>query len=150
MKKNIFVGCVLALSLFSCKENTSASSKINADNAKIIEQEATKEKKYPKIEFNKTVHDFGDVPNNQAVTTEFELTNTGDSELIIIGASASCGCTVPEYQKTPILPGETSVLKVRFQQAQQGMQQKSVNLTTNTQKGEEVLVIKANVLPRNN
>ncbi|MHC5309481.1 DUF1573 domain-containing protein [Myroides sp. LJL116] len=150
MKKSLLVGCLFTMALVSCKDNQGASSKIDLDNAKKVEQESTQARKYPKISFDRSMHDFGNVANNEAVFTEFVLTNTGDSELIIIGATASCGCTVPEYQKTPILPGESSVLKVRFQQAQQGMQQKTVNLTTNTEKGEEILVIKANVLPRNN
>ncbi|MHC5201307.1 DUF1573 domain-containing protein [Myroides sp. LJL119] len=150
MKKSLLLVFCATLALVSCKDNTQASSKIDTQNAQLVEQESSKPKLYPKIEFTKTSHDFGDVANNQAVFTEFELKNVGQSELIIIDASASCGCTVPDYQKTPILPGETSVLKVRFQQAQAGMQQKTVNLRTNTEKGEEILVIKANVLPRNN
>lgn len=148
MKKSLLLVFCAALTLVSCNNNTGASSKIDTENAKLIEEESSKPKVYPKIEFAKSMHDFGDVANNEAVFTDFEFTNVGDSELIIIDASASCGCTVPEYQKTPILPGETSVLKVRFQQGQTGMQQKTVNLRTNTEKGEEILVIKANVLPR--
>ncbi len=138
----------ISLIVVSCNNNE-ASKKIDLENAKKVESSSTKNE-YPTIEFNKTVHDFGNVENGEAVFTEFELTNTGNADLIIINAFASCGCTVPEYQKTPIAPGEKSILKVRFQQSAQGQQQKTVTLVTNTQKGEELLTIKANVAPLSN
>ena len=148
IKKVLFVGA-LAVSFIACKDTTAASSRIDKENAVKVE-EASVPNQYPVVEFDKTEHDFGFVENNEAVYTEFELTNTGNADLIIINAFASCGCTVPEYQKTPIKPGETSKLKVRFQQATPGVQQKSVTLRTNTKVGEELLTIKANVGQRKN
>lgn len=148
MRKKLLMLFSISLIVVSCNNNE-ASKKIDVENAKKVESSSTKNE-YPAIEFNKTVHDFGNVENGEAVFTEFELTNTGNADLIIINAFASCGCTVPEYQKTPIAPGEKSILKVRFQQSAQGQQQKTVTLVTNTQKGEELLTIKANVAPLSN
>lgn len=147
--KNKLVLLLFATTLIvSCKDND-AVNRINLDNAKEVEQRIASTA-YPSVKFNKTMHDFGDVPNNEAVFTEFELVNTGDSDLIILGAAASCGCTVPEYQKTPIKPGESSILKVRFQQGTPGVQQKTVTIKTNTKSGVDELVIKANVAPVKN
>lgn len=33
------------------------------------------------------------------VSCEFVFTNTGDANLVIIDAKATCGCTRPEYPK---------------------------------------------------
>lgn len=149
MKKIVFMTVALAFAVVSCKDND-ASSRINAENAETTEQNVAENKTgTPKIEFDRTMHDFGSIGNNEAVETEFEVKNIGDGDLLIINAQASCGCTVPEYQKTPIKPGETSKLKVRFQTGAQGQQQKTVTLTTNTEEGSELLTIKANVAPRN-
>ena len=149
MIKKVLVVGVLAISFIACQDTTAASSRVDQDKAQKLQQAATNDQ-YPVVEFNKTEHDFGFVENNEAVYTEFEIKNTGDADLIIINAFASCGCTVPEYQKTPIKPGEVSTLKVRFQQATPGVQQKSVTLRTNTKRGEELLTIKANVGQRKN
>jgi hypothetical protein len=148
MKKIILLTLGLALTVVSCKDN-SASSQIDKENAALIDNnKATGE--FPSIKFDRIVHDFGNIANNEAVTTEFELTNTGKADLIIINASASCGCTVPEYQKTPIKPGESSKITVKFQTGAEGQQQKTVTLVTNTEKAEETLTIKANVGLRSN
>ena len=45
-------------------------------------------------------------------TATFVLKNTGDVPLLIKDISASCGCTVPEWDKKPIKPGETTEIKV--------------------------------------
>ncbi|MGL4583448.1 MAG: DUF1573 domain-containing protein [Flavobacterium sp.] len=148
MKKIILLTLGLAFAVVSCKDNN-ASSQINQDNvAAVAGTNANGE--FPVIKFDRTTHDFGNILNNEAVTTEFEITNTGKADLIIINASASCGCTVPEYQKTPIKPGETSKLTVKFQTGAEGQQQKTVTLVTNTEKAEEILTIKANVGLRSN
>lgn len=146
MKKIVLMTFAVAFAIVSCKNND-ASSRINGEST--TEESVAENNGTPKIEFDRTMHDFGSIGNNEAVETEFEVKNTGDGDLLIINAKASCGCTVPEYQKTPIKPGETSKLKVRFQTGAQGQQQKTVTLTTNTEKGDELLTIKANVAPRN-
>ncbi|MDM1045191.1 DUF1573 domain-containing protein [Myroides sp. 1354] len=150
MKKVFMLSCVALLTMTACKKND-ASSRISEDNIAKVEQEAMDKKTQgsSKMEFTSLVHDFGTIGNNEAVETEFEFTNTGNADLVIIDARATCGCTVPEYQKTPIKPGEKSKLKVRFQTGAVGQQQKTVTLTTNTEKGEELLTIKANVSPAN-
>lgn len=69
----------------------------------------------PGISFNRTSHDFGTFKESEGdVSCEFEITNTGDSPLLIIRAISSCGCTVPEYSKEPIRPGQKGVLKVTY------------------------------------
>lgn len=44
----------------------------------------------------------------------FEFTNEGDANLVIVDASADCGCTVPEYPTAPIAPGKKGKIKVTF------------------------------------
>jgi hypothetical protein len=63
------------------------------------------------------VHDFGNIPMGPQAVCNFEFTNVGTSPLIITGAMASCGCTVPEWPKEPIAPGKSSKITVRFNSA---------------------------------
>jgi len=149
MKKSVFL-TLLCLGLFtvSCKEN--AASKIKKENIEIASDRDAKIKiGGAKISFDKTEHDFGTINEGDIVETTFSFTNTGKSELIISSAKGSCGCTVPEWPKEPILPGAKGEIKVKFNSDRKpNKQQKQVTLATNTDEGKEVLIIKAQVTPK--
>jgi hypothetical protein len=78
------------------------------------------------VKFNTTKYDFGKVKQNVPAVYSFELTNTSDKPLVIENAHATCGCTVPEYQKDPILPGKTTKIKVQYNAANGGQFDKTV------------------------
>ena len=86
------------------------------------------------IKFDKLTHDFGTFSESSPVVTyTFTYTNVGESPLIINQAVASCGCTVPEYTKTPIKPGEKGQIKVTYNGTGKvpGVFKKSITLRTN-------------------
>ena len=86
------------------------------------------------IKFNETSHDFGSFPENvPKVTCKFKFTNTGNGPLVIHQAIASCGCTVPQYPKEPIKPGESGEITVTYNGAGKfpGHFRKSITLRTN-------------------
>lgn len=67
------------------------------------------------IKFDKTTHNFGTFSEkNPVVTYAFTFTNVGEQPLVINQALASCGCTVPEYTKEPIAPGQKGEIKVTY------------------------------------
>ncbi len=73
------------------------------------------EKKPAEIKFEKTTHDFGKFSESSPkVTCTFNYTNVGETPLIINQAVASCGCTVPEYTKAPVMPGQKGQIKVTY------------------------------------
>lgn len=80
------------------------------------------------VKFEKTKYSFGQVPQSVPVTTTFDFTNTSDKPVIIETATAECGCTTPEYPKTPILKGQTGVIKVTYNAAAQGKFTKNVHV----------------------
>jgi len=103
--------------------------------------------KMPEIKFIKTVHDFGKIYQGEVVGTNFLFTNTGNSNLMILDASASCGCTVPKWSKEPIPPGGKGSLEVIFDSSgREGMQNKSITVRTNASDENSVLYITAEVL----
>ncbi len=88
----------------------------------------------PEIKFDKTSHDFGKFPeSNPVVECTFTFTNIGNAPLVIHQAVASCGCTVPEYTKEPIMPGKKGTLKVTYNGTGKiaGHFRKSITLRTN-------------------
>lgn len=125
---------------------TSACSSSNNNEGKATVDKATA----PVMTFAKESHDFGQVNEGDKVVFDFFFTNTGKSALIISSATATCGCTVPEYPKQPLAPGKTGIIHVVFNSAgKSGMQNKIITLTTNTFKGNEELHLVGNVKPKN-
>ena len=101
----------------------------------------------PEIEFEKTVHDYGDVPYNGNGECEFRFTNTGDAPLVIQKPKSSCGCTVPSWPDKPILPGESNVIKVTYRTSRCGSFNKTVTVTSNAINNPTVVLrIKGRVL----
>ena len=69
----------------------------------------------PKIVFKKMAHDYGSVDEDSGLAESiFEFTNTGNEPLILNNVSASCGCTTPEWTRTPIAPNATGSIKVSY------------------------------------
>lgn len=88
------------------------------------------------IKFEKTSHNFGSFPETDKQTYAFKFTNTGDKLLVIHQAIASCGCTVPQYPKEPIKPGESGQIIVTYNGAGKfpGHFKKSITIRTNAKK----------------
>jgi hypothetical protein len=99
------------------------------------------------IRFAEEIKDFGDISQESTNKYAFEFTNTGLEPLIIENATGSCGCTVPNYPKEPIMPGKSGVIEVEYKPGQQeGPQQKTVTVTANTEPRQTLVKIKANVI----
>ncbi|WP_420400385.1 DUF1573 domain-containing protein [Flagellimonas sp.] len=150
MKKvTTILSLILAIGLVSVSCKDKASNKIVADNVEDASNRDEAQKQLPVMSFDKQEHDFGTITQGTAQQTTFTFTNTGNAPLIITDAKSSCGCTVPEYPKnTPIGPGETGELLVKFNGSGQNQVTKTVTVTANTEKGTELLRIKAFVNPK--
>ena len=99
--------------------------------------------------FGNRVHDFGIIKEEGGpVTTEFEFTNTGKKPLLIIDATASCGCTRPEYPTKPIKPGKKGKIKVTYSPlGRPGAFRKTVKVVTNGREKRVTLTIEGTVKP---
>ena len=101
----------------------------------------------PEIEMLETSYDFGKMQQGESVTHDFVLKNIGEADLTISAAKGSCGCTVPQWPKTPIAQGEEATIKVTFNSAgKKGKQNKTVTLVTNAIPNTKVLTINGNVI----
>ena len=105
------------------------------------------DKKLPVFSFAETTHFFGTIHSGERMTYEFKFKNAGNAALIISQATGSCGCTIPEYPKDPIKPGEEGVIKVKYNsEGQGGMIAKTITILANTIPNTKVLTISAEVL----
>jgi hypothetical protein len=158
MKQIIF--CVLAfLFLASCNnksvnnENAGSSTENSAEisndqisNPATASNPTATPSEFAIMSFKNTEHNFGDILENQKVETTYEFTNTGKVDLLINDCRASCGCTVPNWPKTPIKPGASGVIKVVFDSAgKSGENNKIVTVLANIKEGSIELKFKASV-----
>ncbi|MBX9853642.1 MAG: DUF1573 domain-containing protein [Cytophagaceae bacterium] len=101
------------------------------------------------FKFEKTTHDFGDVPEGNPVTYEFKFTNTGTVPLVIADVKASCGCTTPKWTNEPVAPGKTGKITAQYNTLNRpGSFNKNLTIMANTEPAVTVLYIKGNVLAR--
>ncbi|WP_340199228.1 DUF1573 domain-containing protein [Ascidiimonas sp. W6] len=150
MKKTFFILGMMAVVVFTSCKKEDATSKIKTENVETAAKRDEAAKLVPVMSFDKAEHDFGTIDQGTPVETTFTFTNTGNGPLIITDAKSSCGCTVPSYPKdTPIAPGESGELLVKFNGNGANQVTKTVTVTANTEKGSETLMIKAFVTPKN-
>ncbi len=142
----LFVGALSLFAFNSCKEN--ASNKINSANVAVAAERDESAKLLPVMTFDKAEHDFGTIEQGAAQETAFKFTNTGNAPLIITSATSTCGCTVPNPPKDPIAPGESSEMIVKFNGSGQNQVTKTITVKANTEKGTELIRIKAFVNPK--
>lgn len=99
-----------------------------------------------KMIFVSEVVDYGTIELGADGVREFKFTNTGKEPLIISNARGSCGCTVPTWPKEPIKPGESSVIKVKYDTKRLGAINKSVTITSNAATPSKIIRIKGKII----
>lgn len=97
------------------------------------------------IAWNETTHDFGKIVQNAPASVTFTVKNNGLVPVLITAARSSCGCTVAEYTKEPVKPGESGIVKATYNSARVGSFNKTVTVTFDGMQTTEMLTIKGEV-----
>jgi len=129
--KTLFLSLMAAGMLLSaCNQDNSTAGSTTTANAADA----------PVMKFDKEIYDFGKIKIGDKVTHDFKFSNTGKSPLIITDATASCGCTKPEWHKSPVKPGESGYIRVTFDSAgKMGLQDKMITITANTNPAQNMV-----------
>ncbi len=106
MKKLFFAFTALALSV-------SAFAQVKSDDIAKIKEETI---------------NLGKIPQSIPAVSTFIVTNIGKTDLIIESANPTCGCTVGDYTKAPIKPGQTGTITATFNAAGLGPIDKHMNV----------------------
>jgi hypothetical protein len=92
------------------------------------------------LKLKETEHDFASIPQGKPVFYNFEIVNTGKTELKLDDVHASCGCTTPEWSKDPIPAGGTAKIKVGYNAAGEGQFEKFITITYNTNQSKQIKI----------
>ncbi|HRH67171.1 MAG TPA: DUF1573 domain-containing protein [Bacteroidia bacterium] len=141
------------LMLLGCGDGTTTQQNVpeNAISSEVVENPASasgnEKGKVPAYQFADTIHDFGRIVQGEKVSFAFRFTNSGNGDLIIRAAQGSCGCTVPEWPKEPVKPGEGGIINVTFNsEGKEGLQNKTITLIANTIPNTYVLTVTGEVI----
>ena len=112
------------------------------------QEEITINHNAPEIEFETEIIDLGEFMqyDDPSSKCEFKFKNTGKEPLIISKCKGSCGCTVPDCPKEPILPGESSIIKVNYDEKRIGSFNKSITITSNAKTTTKILKVKGKII----
>lgn len=108
-------------------------------------------KKGPIIVFKNTIYDFGTIDPDKNINVNFTYYNRGTGPLLLKNVQASCGCTVPEWPKKPVMPGDSAVISAIFSPKDYAGQTVNKSITVQTyikENGQDkivTLIIKGSV-----
>ncbi len=127
--KKLFLIALCAAAFSACQ---SKSAESNTTDSTSTETPVIAEADAPKVQVEKTIYEFGEITQGEKVTYTFKFKNVGKTPLIITNATATCGCTQPEYPTEPVKPGADGEIKVTFDSTgKSGLQDKVVTITSN-------------------
>lgn len=106
-------------------------------------------KKQALLRFTEQTYNFGTISEKGGkVSHKFEFVNDGDANLIIVDATADCGCTVPEFPSQPIAPGKKGYIKVTYNPLYRpGSFTKTITVRSNSKQKKTRIKISGTVNP---
>lgn len=145
MRQFLILAVALLLTACSSKPAESTQAPVEVTPASPV---AATPAELTTVAFDTEEHSFGTIAEGEKVSYKFTFTNTGDKHLTLIDVKPSCGCTTPEWTKTPVAPGEKGFVKVEFDsKGKPGVNNKSVDVRMNTAEGVKQLRFTAEVAP---
>jgi hypothetical protein len=98
------------------------------------------------IEWKETSIDMGEIPIKKPVVVEFTFKNPGMLPIVIREVKPSCGCTVADFPKQPILSGAEGKISVTYDAELSGFFSKTISVHSNAEGGVTELYIKGTVV----
>lgn len=98
------------------------------------------------IDFDVDTVDYGTIVQDSNGTRTISFTNTGNAILVITDVKATCGCTVPSYSKSPVMPKERGEITVKYNTSKIGVFSKTVTVLSNASAVAKRISIKGEVI----
>ena len=90
-------------------------------------------------------YDFGTIAQGVPVKHKFEFTNGGKEPIIISNVQKTCGCTVTDWTKEPVLPGQKGFVIAEFNAAKEGPFTKAITVQSDAKTPSVKLIFKGTV-----
>jgi hypothetical protein len=129
--KSLFFALLLPFFLFTACQQSTGQVKDETEVIPVVDVNHEEPLAVTSIQFDATSYNFGEVPQDVPVKHRFTFTNTGKTDLLIENVKPSCNCTVAEYSKEPIKPGEKGYVEGEFNAKAVGIFKKTITVTAN-------------------
>ena len=112
----MFISIIASLALSTCGSGRSQAAAIaSVDSFVELDTENLADATKTVVEWDKTVHDFGDVSvSDGPLSCSFTLTNKGTEAIAIFEVVSSCGCTGVDFPKSKIEPGQSATISATY------------------------------------
>lgn len=134
MKKVLFILMVALISGTSLFAQTATSAQENPDA--------------PIIFLEETLFDYGTIEQNGDGNHNFIYKNIGKEPLIFSKVRSSCGCTIPEWSREPLLSQQQDTIKVKYDTRRLGRFSKTISIFSNAKKAMVVIRIQGKVVTK--
>ncbi len=115
---------LLAVALFSCNPGK-RDPKTDEESARTLGT--------TRIEFEKTIYNFGTLSAGEIGICTFSFTNTGETGYRIESVETDCGCITTRFPKETIEPGAKGLIEVEFDSSgMYGREYKSIEINGNS------------------
>ena len=123
---------------------------LNAQDIAEISSSTASKANSTALAWDKTVHDFGQIPQGIPAEVAFKLTNNSNEVLLIKEVKTTCGCTVAGFSQDPILPGESTAITATYNAKKEGSFNKTIKVYTNQNEDFIPLQLKGEVIVEKN
>jgi hypothetical protein len=132
--------------MYGCSDQNKTEFDSTIVNIPVSADGKNEKNRMPKFEFEQTHHDFGKLIQGEKVSYTYKFKNVGDATLVVSAVLPGCNCTVAQFTKTPVAPGENGSITINFNtETKKGMVNSSVTIQANTYPTETKLSFSANV-----
>lgn len=83
-----------------------------------------------KVEFEPMQIETGDIPFGVPIEKAYVVKNISEEDLVILDVKSGCHCTVVDWSKEPIPPGQSGSIKITFDALREGEFYKVIAITT--------------------
>ncbi|MDR3714114.1 MAG: DUF1573 domain-containing protein [Puia sp.] len=142
------VSVLLSALVFFPACHLGSSGKTNGEREYIITNDDSKNEKMSIIQMIDTpVFNIGTLTAGQKVKHVFRFRNIGKGPLVIFSATATCGCTVADYSKSPVLVNNEDSITAYFDSglSGKGLLNKVVTVMSNSRTSPDLLTLIGNV-----
>jgi hypothetical protein len=94
--------------------------------------------RYAEAKFDKLAYDFGEIQKGEEAIAVFMLINQGSAPLVVENITASCGCTIAHWDQAPLMPQDTTQIKVSYNSNIVGEIKRSLVVKTNDRRQKRI------------
>ena len=134
MKCKGILACFVCITFFACSNNKNPyDNDLGISPGHLAEIDTAH---YTMIKWKDTLINFGTIQSHDSVSLKFEFTNVGKTWLFVFNTRTTCGCTITDAPKKPVMPGKSGFINITFKSGNQtGEINKRIVVVTNTKNG---------------